>query len=339
MFNQFLQSITTFSTNIIYLVVHLFNTLLFFLSNNSILIYSILIGILFLLVFITLAQSQIIPLSYKRLFLKKNLSKKPNLTSPHSKVPFWGKYKILSNFYQTYQWADLPFTYEFFLTIGLSLFILIFIFTLAIFSFSVSILISFFLTYLYFFTIKILARRNHQRISEQLPFVLDTLSGSIQSGYSLIQALKFTSREVGMPFRLFFKEILIQLDYNIPITKVFENTQRMTTNQEFKMVLDGLIMQNKMGGDIIKMLQQMADWTRQKNKLQKDIKAFTSQGRLSGAIIILLWPISAIIFYFLNANYISILFTSDTGRMFLVLSLFLEIIGFAMIWKIIKIKI
>jgi tight adherence protein B len=113
----------------------------------------------------------------------------------------------------------------------------------------------------------------------------------------------------------------------------------MTTNQEFKMVLDGLIMQNKMGGDIIKMLQQMAAWTNQKNKLQKDIKAFTSQGRLSGAIIILLWPISAMIFYFLNANYISILFTSDTGRMFLILSLFLEIIGFAMIWKIIKIKL
>jgi len=318
---------------------HFFNTLLFFLSNNSILIYSILIGILFLLVFITLAQSQIIPLSYKKLFLKKNFSKKPNLTSSHSKVPFWRKYKILSNFYQTYQWADLPFTYEFFLTIGLSLFILIFIFVITVSTFSIAVLMAIFFTYLYFFTIKILAKRNHQRISEQLPFVLDTLSGSIQSGYSLIQALKFTSQEVGMPFRLFFKEILIQLDYNIPLTKVFENTQKMTTNQEFKMILDGLIMQNKMGGDIIKMLQQMADWTRQKNKLQKDIKAFTSQGRLSGAIIILLWPISAIIFYFLNANYISILFTSDTGRMFLVLSLFLEIIGFAMIWKIIKIKL
>jgi tight adherence protein B len=316
-----------------------FNTTINFLIQNDIFIYSLLIGFLSFLIFTTIAQLQIIPLSYKKLFLKNNSLEKNTTSITNSNIPFWRKIKILSNFYKTYQWADLPFTYEFFLTIGFSLFILALVFTLAILPFSMAILISLFLTYLYFFTIKILARRNHQKISEHLPFVLDTLSGSIQSGYSLIQALKFTSQEVGMPFKLFFKEMLIQLNYNIPITKVFEDTQKMTTNQEFKMVLDGLIMQNKMGGDIIKMLQQMADWTRQKNKLQKDIKAFTSQGRLSGAIIVLLWPLSAGIFYFLNANYISILFTSDTGRMFLVLSLFLEIIGFAMIWKIIKIKL
>ncbi len=317
----------------------LLHTLMLILFNNSILIYSLLIGILFFLIFTILAQSKIIPHFYKKLFLKRNTSQTKSSIPDNFSTPFWKKISILTNFYKTYQWADLPFTYEFFLTIGLALFTLSFIFSATIVSFSTAILIALFLTYLYFFAIKILAQRNHRRISEQLPFVLDTLSGSIQSGYSLPQALRFTAQEVGMPFKLFFKEMLIQLDYNIPITKVFENTQKMTTNQEFKMVLDGLIMQNKMGGDIIKMLQQMASWTNQKNKLQKDIKAFTSQGRLSGAIIILLWPISAMIFYFLNASYISILFTSDTGRMFLILSLFLEIIGFAMIWKIIKIKL
>ena len=317
----------------------IFDSIINFLIKNNILIYSLLIGILFLLIFIILAQSKIIPHFYKKLFLKKNSFQTKSSTPDNFSTPFWKKIPVLANFYKTYQWADLPFTYEFFLTIGLTLFTLIFIFSVTIASFSTAILIALFLTYFYFFAIKILAQRNHRRISEQLPFVLDTLSGSIQSGYSLPQALRFTAQEVGMPFKLFFKEMLIQLDYNIPITKVFENTQKMTTNQEFKMVLDGLIMQNKMGGDIIKMLQQMAAWTNQKNKLQKDIKAFTSQGRLSGAIIILLWPMSAMIFYFLNASYISILFTSDTGRMFLILSLFLEIIGFAMIWKIIKIKL
>jgi tight adherence protein B len=94
-----------------------------------------------------------------------------------------------------------------------------------------------------------------------------------------------------------------------------------------------------MGGNIVQMLQRMADWVRQKNKLEKDIKVFTSQGRLSGIIIALLWPLSATIFYFLNAEYISILFTNNTGQIFLFLSMVLEVIGFMMIWKIIKIKI
>lgn len=332
------QFTTTLSTTT-QTVVHFLHILILFLSNNSTIIYSLLIGVFFFLVFTTVAQNKIIPRSYKKLFLKKNSSGSTTALNINPSIPFWRKNTILASFNKTYQWADLPFTYEFFLMIGLSLFFSTLALTLTFSTIFVAFFIATLLTYLYFFAIKILAQKNHKRISEQLPFMLDTLSGSIQSGYSLVQALQFTSREIGMPFKLFFKEMLLQLNYNIPLTKVFENTQKMTTNQEFKMVLDGLIMQNKMGGDIIKMLQQMADWTRQKNKLQKDIKAFTSQGRLSGAIIILLWPISAMIFYFLNANYISILFTSGTGRMFLILSLFLEIIGFAMIWKIIKIKV
>ena len=141
-----------------------------------------------------------------KLFLKKNASQAKSYIPNNFSTPFWKKIPLLANFYKTYQWADLPFTYEFFLTISLALFTLSFTLSATIVSFVTAILIALFLTYLYFFAIKILARRNHHRISEQLPFVLDTLSGSIQSGYSLPQALRFTAQEVGMPFKLFFKE-------------------------------------------------------------------------------------------------------------------------------------
>ena len=334
-----IQFIINNLNNFLQVAVNIFNITIIFLTQHTVIIYSLLFGLLSFLILTIIIQTQIIPSFYKKLFLENYPKSKTNSNPPSLTRPFWQKIPSLNNFYKTYQWADLPFTYEFFLTIGLSLFIIIFIFGLATLPLFLTITLAILITYLYFFIIKVIAKKNHDRISKHLPFVLDTLSGSIQSGYSLSQALQFTAQELGMPFKLFFQEMLIQLDYNIPLTKVFKNTQEMTTNQEFKMVLDGLIIQNKMGGDIVAMLQQMADWIRQKNKLQRDIQTFTSQGRLSGIIIVLLWPISAIIFYFLNSDYISILFNNDTGQMFLFLSLFLEILGFAMIWKIIKIKI
>jgi tight adherence protein B len=184
-----------------------------------------------------------------------------------------------------------------------------------------------------------LAQKNYHKISRQLPFVLETLSGSVQAGFSLEQALRFTTDEIDKPFQSIFQKILTDINYNIPLEDAFLKAKGEIPNQEFQMVMDSLVMQSQMGGNIVQMLQQMADWIRQKNKLEKDMKVFTSQGRLSGIIIALLWPLSATIFYFLNADYISILFTNSLGQFFLFLSITLETIGFLMIWKIIKIRI
>lgn len=321
--------------------VNLLSMLSIVLTGNATLLTSISIGVLVFTLIITVLQPQIFTVLRKKHLLKKEESLSPARRKKGivAITLFWKKNKALSTFYKTYQWANLPFTYNFFLTIGFTLFILIFLFSLTIISLAVSVLLASTILYLYFFTVKIIAHNNRQRISEQLPFVLETLASSVQSGHSLVQALKFTTKEIDMPFKLLFDNILTELNYNIPLTQVLENTKKNTDNQELLIALDGLIMQDKLGGDIVQMLNQMANWVRQKNKLQKDIKTFTSQGKLSGLIIMLLWPISAIAFYFLNEAYITILFTSPQGKLFLLLSLLLEILGFAMIWKIIKIKI
>lgn len=341
---MFVTEMIQFGTNILdnsyQFTVGIFSMLSNFITEYSVIISSSVIGILSFLFFVIIIQTRFLPGTRKKHFLKNNkLKHKKDSEILNKKQPYWQKISVLSNFYKLYQWANLPFTYEFFLLIAVGLFVAIFFFMIVFTSFFTSIVGAIFITYLYFFIIKVLAKRNYDNISEQLPFVLETLSSSIQSGYSLVQALRFTAKEVNMPFKLFFDDILVQINYNIPLAQVFANTQKTTKNQEFKIVLDGLIMQERMGGDIVKMLRQMASWVRQKNKLQKDIKVFTSQGRLSGIVIMLLWPISAMIFYVLNSTYITILFTSGSGRAFLILSLVLEIIGFAMIWKIIKIKI
>ncbi len=309
-----------------------------FIFTQRIIISSIILGLTTFLFLIAIIKPLILNWQRKKYFTKKhNLHKKTSSKNRPKKL--WQKNPFLNKFYETYQWANLPFTYEFFLITSLIALFGIFFLGLQIAGLIISLLFSILFIYGYIFIIRRIANHNYKQISTQLPFVLETLAGSIQSGYSLRQAIVFTSQEIEMPFKIIFDKIVSQLNYNIPLNQVFNNIQKTTANQELKTVLDGLAIQDTMGGDIVKMLQHMARWVRQKNKLQKDIKIFTSQGKLSGIIIALLWPISASIFYILNPDYISILFTNPTGKMFLAISLFLEIIGFIMIWKIIKIKI
>ncbi len=310
----------------------------FFWQNYDHLILAMLFGGMIFFIILIIVRVVLLPQERKRIFYQQNKIKNKPL-KPLMKEPFWQKYPFLVKFHSTYEWADMSFTYEFFLFSCFLLWIGIVLFGFLLQLAGLFLLFAFLAVYLYIFFIKFLAGKNQKKIPLQLPFVLETLANSIQSGLSLPQAIDFTAKEAPVPFNLIFKQILAEMNYNIPLAIIFKNIQKRTTNEELRNVLNGLIMQDQMGGDIVKMLKRMATWVRQKNKLQKDIRVFTSQGRLSGIIIVLLWPFSAGVFYFLNADYISILFVTSIGKMLLFLSLILELIGFSLIWRIIKIRI
>ena len=77
--------------------------------------------------------------------------------------------------------------------------------------------------------LNILASRSQDKITDQLPFILDTMSGALQSGYSLRQAFVFTTQETERPIQFLFEEGVRELNYNIPLEDVFESMQEKTT--------------------------------------------------------------------------------------------------------------
>ncbi len=196
------------------------------------------------------------------------------------------------------------------------------------------------ISYLIFVTmVKMRERKKQNRLTEQLPFMLDTLSGFVQAGYSLPQAIQATERELEQPLQTYWRKVVKRMNYNWPLDRALEDVQKDLTDRELRLIFNVLAIQNRSGGDLAHILQRVSLFARQKNKLQRDIEIFTSQGRMSGLIIVLLWPISAILFYLINPDYVRILFVTSVGKSLLLFSFALEAIGFYLIWKIIRIKI
>ena len=301
------------------------NQLINILDQNHILLLTMFTGLsIFLIVFSFLKRG--LGFSRNKEFFLNIL----NIQASHdkSKKTFTSNSIFLQKLANDYKWSNLPLPFELSLILtvlvgflSFSLFAFIFNYNL-IFSFSTIIYVIVF----YILIIRILAKKNLEKISTQLPFALDTVAGALKAGYSLTQAFKFTVRETVFPLKLIFDDCVTQLDYNLSLEKVFTNIQTKTDNQELISVFDALILQNRTGGNINKVLNKMANWIRKKNKLYKDVKVFTSQGKMSGILIMLLWPFSFVIFYYMDQDYVSILFESTLGYSLLAISLFLEII-------------
>lgn len=177
------------------------------------------------------------------------------------------------------------------------------------------------------------------KLKAQLPLFLRTLGSTLKAGYSVPQALEFTAQEVEDPLRFKLKTGLELLLIKQPLEQVLAEWKQALKVPEFGFLSDSLVVQARRGGNLVSVCYSVASLLEDRQKLERDLKSFTAQGKMSGLLMALLWPISLFLFAWLSPSHSDILFHSIAGRYLLGVSLFLELIGFLLIWRLVRLKI
>lgn len=270
-----------------------------------------------------------------KIIFKKALNKKNNLI--FEKKP---KNIFLKKWFKLYQQSHFKISWNKLLLNG-------FLLNLVLFSFgffylkSFSLGVIFYLLGIGFLGFFLLIKSNHQKkkIIKQLPSFLQAMASTLQAGYSIPNAFLFLENEVENPLKKEIQKINQKLSLKVSLEKALLEFSQMVDHSEIYFFAESTVIQLKTGGNLIKLFKKISYLIEEKLKLERDIKSFTSQGKLSGILIAGLWPISLLFFYFFSPQHAHILFYTITGKSLLIFSLFLETIGFFFIWKIIKVKI
>jgi tight adherence protein B len=190
------------------------------------------------------------------------------------------------------------------------------------------------------FFLKNIQKSNQKKeIMKQFPIFLQTIRNALSAGYSFEKALSFVANEIDTPLK---KEILIinqKLQFHIPLPEALTDFSKKIDHPDVNFFVESTNIQLKTGGNLIHLFHKVSNLLEARNELSRNIKSFTSQGRMSGIVIASLWPISLILFSLLSSNHTHILFKTTQGQFLLILSFCLEWIGFFFIWKIIRIKL
>jgi len=174
---------------------------------------------------------------------------------------------------------------------------------------------------------------------EQLPSFLEALSQSLQAGYSVTSALSFMADELDPPLQQSIKKVNHLLSLQVPLETAFQTLAEEFQQPEIDFLVEGTLVQIKIGGNLVVLFENMGLIIEEKLKLKRDIKSFTSQGKLSGIFIATLWPVSLLMFSWLSPQHTEILFSTPQGQILLFVSLFLELVGFFFIWRIIRVQL
>ena len=177
-----------------------------------------------------------------------------------------------------------------------------------------------------------------KKFHDQLPDTLQLISGSLKAGYSFNQALNMVVDETGPPMSDEFRRVLSEIRMGLPERDALENMARRINSEHFNWTVMSVNIQREVGGNLAEVMEIIANTIRERDRVMRQIKALTAEGRISAYILIGLPILLAGALTIINREYVSLLATTRIGLVMLSVAAILMIIGIIWIIKIIRIE-
>ena len=182
-------------------------------------------------------------------------------------------------------------------------------------------------------------RRRFRRFEKQLPDALELMSRALRSGHSLASGLGVVASEMPGPISTEFHNCYEEQNLGIPIDKALVNMLDRIPNVDLQLFVTAVGIQRQTGGDLAEILNKISGLVRERFKILGQVKALTGEGRISGIILMALPPILFLAVYYLNPDYVMVLFEHEDGRKMMTGAIILQIIGAFVIRSICDIKV
>ncbi len=181
--------------------------------------------------------------------------------------------------------------------------------------------------------------RRFRRFEKQLPDALELMSRALRSGHSLASGLSVVATEMPAPISTEFHNAYEEQNLGIPIDQALRNMLDRMPNVDLRFFVTAVAIQRQAGGDLSEILNKISGLVRERFKILGQVKALTGEGRISGIVLMALPVALFFAVYYLNPDYVMVLFEHEDGRKMMVGAIIMQIIGAFVIRKICNIKV
>jgi tight adherence protein B len=181
--------------------------------------------------------------------------------------------------------------------------------------------------------------RRERRFLSQLPDTLLLLAGSLQAGYSLPQALDTVVRQGEPPMSAEFNRALIENRLGLVVEDALEGIADRMSSRDFSWVVMAIRVQREVGGNLAELLNTVSETLRERERLRRQVRVLSSEGRLSGWVLGLLPVVFAAYLVLVRPDYVSVLWTTPLGWLMLFAAGVLLAIGAFWISRAIKVEV
>lgn len=173
----------------------------------------------------------------------------------------------------------------------------------------------------------------------QLPDTLQLLASSLSVGYSFPQAVDAAVREGTQPVSGELNRALVQTRLGVTIEDALEDVADRMRSKDFAWVVMAVRIQREVGGNLATVLTTVADTLRERERLRRQVKALSAEGRLSAYILGGLPVVFALYLLLVRPDYIRPLYTDPFGIALSVVMLTTLAVGALWLRKVVRVDV
>jgi tight adherence protein B len=173
----------------------------------------------------------------------------------------------------------------------------------------------------------------------QLPDTLTLLASSLRAGFSFMQGLEAVAQEIGAPMRRELQRVFTEVRLGRSPEDALEDAADRMGSTDLAWTVMAIKIQREVGGNLASLLDTVADTMQKRDRIRREIKALTAEGRLSAIILGLLPFVAGLGLFVVAPDYMHTLFSHGIGIAALIGGAVLALVGWFWLQRIINIEV
>ena len=181
-------------------------------------------------------------------------------------------------------------------------------------------------------------RRRILLIESQLPDAIDLIARAVRAGHPLSEGLRMASEEALEPLASEFRITFEEQKFGLPFEDALMGLGDRIEVVDIRILITAILVQREVGGNLSEILEQIAETMRARFNLKRQVRVYTSQGRMSGYTLAALPIVVGLAISLINPPYMRTLFAEPLGQALLVGAALLQGMGFLWIRRIVDVQ-
>jgi tight adherence protein B len=157
-------------------------------------------------------------------------------------------------------------------------------------------------------------RRREREFEKALPDFLMLLASSLRAGLSLQRGIDAISSEGDGEVERQLRRASTEMAMGVQPDKALQEVADRMRSQDMQWVVVAIGIQRKVGGNLASVLDVVADTVRGRESIKQEVRAVSSEGRMSANVLLAL-PLGMFAFFFVTQReYIEVLWLTSMGR-------------------------
>lgn len=177
------------------------------------------------------------------------------------------------------------------------------------------------------------------KFEKHMPDAMELLARSLRAGHTLQATLELASQEIPAPLGTEMRITFEEQRLGLSVPQAFRRMAERVDSRDLQFFVTAVLIQTETGGNLAEILENIGQIIRDRLTLKGKIRGLTAEGRFSALVLGLLPVLTFVALFFLNRDYIMLLFHDPMGVKVLMGGAVSIILGGLVMKKMVNIKV